>query len=142
MPLDGESYLCEEDQTYLDTITTNTALHSYGLISVGFELNEGQREYFNNLERPIQSKIWTLATRLHNQPETLSVVTRYIEEWNTFAAETTLMQVVDEMKRVRLDETKMEYYETIHDYIAVLAASDFGPQIQDTKSRVKETLDA
>lgn len=142
MPLDGASYPWEEDQTYLDTATTNTALHSYGLVSVGFELNDGQREYFDNLEKPIKSKIWTLASRLHNQPETLRIVTKYIEEWNTFAAETTLMQVVDEMKRVRLDETKMEYYETIHEYIAVLAASNFGPQIQDTKSRVKETLGA
>jgi len=52
------------------------------------------------------------------------------------------MQVVDTMKRVRLDETKMEYYEAIHAYIRILSLSNFGNQIEETNRKVRETLDA
>lgn len=53
-----------------------------------------------------------------------------------------MIQIVDDIKRVTKDETKMEFYEAIHEFITVLAASNFGDQIDATRNQVEQVLDA
>lgn len=121
----------------LETSETNLALNPYELIGASKQLNSTQREYFGNLETSIKSKVGTLAANLHTIPSLLDAVTYQIEQGNTFYAETMMMQVVDNMKRVRLDETKLEYYEAIHAYITLLSQSEYGNYIDATKLRVE-----
>ena len=53
-----------------------------------------------------------------------------------------MIQIVDDIKRVTKDETKMEFYEAIHEFITVLVASNFGDQIDATRNQVEQVLDA
>ncbi len=125
----------------LDTKEAVWALNPYGSISSWYEKNSLQKEYFDNLESAIQSKVETLSAYLYKRQDLLDAITYQIEQGNTFNAETMMMQIVESIKRVKKDETKMEYFEAIHDLIEILKLSNFGDQIDATRNRVKEVLE-